>query len=168
MALNVTSGQNGGPETASAAAHQRFESMPVALPIGPQEPVEAPYWEGLKAGEIRIQHCTKCDLWIWSPSWICPQCHGFDPTWEAVDPVGEVYTWATTHHVFPAATEFEGHVPFTTAFVSILSAGGRRLFGLIVGDQSVRIGTRVRAWIQPASELTGGWPALRWYKDEVG
>jgi uncharacterized protein len=166
VAVNTTP-ESDGAQTAVAEATRQFESMPVALPVGPQEPVEAPHWEGLKAGELRIQHCPTCDRWIWSPSWICPQCHQFDPPWEAVDPVGEVYTWTTTYHVFPASPEFDGHLPYTTAFVSIPAAGGRRLFGMVVGDHSVKVGTQVRAWIQPASALTGGWPVLRWVKDEV-
>ncbi|MGC4934787.1 Zn-ribbon domain-containing OB-fold protein [Gordonia sp. DT30] len=143
-----------------------FEPVPVALPVGPQDEVEAPHWEGLKNGELLIQHCANCGRWIWSPSWICPQCHEFDPPWQAVDPVGEVYTWTTTHHVFPASVEFTGRVPYTTAFVSIPSADNRRLMGIVVGDQEIEIGTPVRAWIQPASDLTGGWPVLRWRKVE--
>ena len=136
--------------------------IPVALPIGPQEAVEEPFWVGLRADEIRLQHCPACDRWIWEPSWVCPECYRFDPPWEAVDPVGVVHSWITTRHAFPASQEFADSLPYVTALVSLTNAGGRRMLGIVTGDPEVRIGTPVQGWIQPASELTGGWPVLRW------
>jgi uncharacterized protein len=152
---------------ASDAADAAGEDVPVALPVGPQEPVEEPFWAGLRANEVRLQHCPDCDRWIWEPSWVCPQCYRFDPPWQAIDPVGEVYSWTTTRHAFPASLEFSDALPYTTALVTLTNAGGRRLLGIITGGATVRIGTPVRAWIQPASELTGGWPVLRWHAVSV-
>ena len=139
--------------------------IPVALPIGPQEPVEVPFWEGLRAGELRMQHCGGCDLWIWAPSWICPSCHAFDPPWRAVEPRGVVYSWTETFHAFPASQEFRDALPYVTALVELPHAGGRRLLGIVTGDGPVRVGTPVTAWVQPAGDLTGGWPVLRWMTD---
>lgn len=143
-----------------------MEPIPVALPVGPQDPVEEPYWQGLLEGELRIQQCAACDRWIWAPSYICPQCHTFDPVWRPVRPEGVVYSWTTTNHVFPASREFDGHTPYTIALVALPEAGGRRLLGIVADDGPVRAGTPVRAWIQPASELTGGWAVLRWVHAE--
>ena len=148
-----------GNEIASPSSGQR--DYPVAMPVGPQTPVEAPFWEGLQAEELRMQHCLACGTWIWAPSWICPTCHSFDPAWEAVEPAGVVYSWIETYHVFPASREFGDYVPYLTALIELPHAGGRRLLG-IVTDGEVRIGSPVRGWIQPASEMTGDWPVLRW------
>lgn len=142
--------------------------FPVALPVGPQEPVEIPFWEGLKKGEVLIQQCRNCDRWIWSPSWICPDCHTFDLAWRAVEPEGVVYSWIETLHAFPASQEFSSSLPYTTALVELPGAGGRRLFGIVSGTRPVEIGTRVRGWIQPGSEQTGGWAILRWTTDVEG
>ncbi|MFZ0715649.1 Zn-ribbon domain-containing OB-fold protein [Mycobacterium sp.] len=141
------------------------EALPVALPVGPQEAIEIPFWEGLRAGELRIQHCGACDWWIWSPSWICPKCHSFDPPWESVRPRGTVYSWTTTFHAFPASQEFRDAVPYTTALVELPDAGGRRLLGIVTGRAPVQTGARVVGWVQPASDLTGGWAVLRWTTD---
>lgn len=139
--------------------------FPVAVPVGPQEPVEAPFWEGLNEGEIRLQHCDNCDRWIWSPSWVCPQCHSFDPPWRSIEPVGVVYSWIETLHAFPASLEFSSSLPYTTALVELPAAGGRRLLGIVSGSRPVEIGTRVRGWIQPGDDQTGGWAVLRWTTD---
>lgn len=141
---------------------EQRQPIPAALPLGPQEPVDEPFWEGLRAGELRIQHCAACDRWIWGPSWICPQCHGFDPEWKSVEPIGTVYSWTTTHHAFPASQEFKDAVPYTTALIELPHAGNRRILGIVSDTQEVTIGQRVRGWFQPASELTDGWPILRW------
>jgi uncharacterized OB-fold protein len=141
------------------------DPLPVVLPVGPQEPVEIPFWEGLQAGELRLQHCQACDWWIWAPSWICPKCHSFDPPWRAVRPHGIVYSWTTTFHAFPASQEFRDAVPYTTALVELPDGGGRRLLGIVTGRRPVRTGVAVAAWVQPPSELTGDWPVLRWTTD---
>ncbi|MGW4338582.1 Zn-ribbon domain-containing OB-fold protein [Rhodococcus koreensis] len=138
--------------------------FPAALPLGPQVPVDIPFWEGLRVGELRIQHCGSCGRWIWGPSWACPVCHRLDPEWEAVEQIGTIYSWTRTHHAFPASQEFTDALPYTTALIELPHAGGRRMLGIVTdadGD-NVRIGQRVRGWIQPASEMTGGWPVLRW------
>ncbi|GAA4474961.1 hypothetical protein GCM10023094_11510 [Rhodococcus olei] len=142
------------------------KSFPAALPLGPQVPVDEPFWMGLLEGELRIQHCKECDRWIWGPSWVCQDCHAFDPPWEAVEPVGTVYSWTTTHHAFPASREFAESVPYTTALVELPHAGGRRILGIVTNTRDVRIGQHVRGWIQPAGESTGGWPVLRWIAEE--
>lgn len=140
-------------------------NYPVALPVGPQEPVEVPFWEGLNEGEVRMQQCGQCGHWIWSPSWVCPQCHKFDPTWVAIEPEGIVYSWIETMHAFPASLEFSSSLPYTTALVELPAAGGRRLLGIVSGNRPVEIGTPVRGWIQQGSEATGGWSVLRWTTD---
>jgi uncharacterized OB-fold protein len=141
--------------------------IPVALPIGPQDPLDEPFWQGLREGVLRIQHCAGCGNWIWEPSWVCPACHRFDPVWATVEPVGVVYSWTTTRHAFPASMEFAGALPYTTALVSLPHAGHRRVLGIVIDGDVVKIGTRVRGCIQPASDLTGGWPVLRWRVDDT-
>jgi uncharacterized OB-fold protein len=141
---------------------EALNRVPVALPVGPQESVEEPFWRGLLDGKVLLQHCDACDRWIWAPSWVCPSCFRFDPPWRPVDPTGFVYSYTTTHHVFPASEEFKGSLPYTTALVELPHAGGRRLLGIVVGGATVKIGSPVRAWIQPAGDLTGGWAILRW------
>jgi uncharacterized OB-fold protein len=142
--------------------------LPVALPIGPEGDVDLPYWEGLRQGLLRLQCCADCGQWIWAPSWVCPACHAFDPPWRDVEPKGIVHSWTRTRQAFPASQEFKDHVPYTIVLVELSGAGLRRVLGLGVGfDEHPRIGEQVHGVVQPASELTGGWPVMRWRRGPV-
>ena len=119
--------------------------------------LDAPYWDGLREGELRIQRCGACGRWIWTAEPMCPDCHTFDPGWEAVEPTGTVYTWTRTHKQFhPTAP-----VPYTTVLVELPRAGGRRVLGLWLDADDPVIGSRVRGEFEPAPDATT-WPLLRW------
>ena len=55
-------------------------SAPTYLPAGLPRPVpepdglDRPYWEGTRAGELRVQRCRACRGWQWGPEWICHRC----------------------------------------------------------------------------------------------
>jgi uncharacterized OB-fold protein len=73
-----------------------------------------------------------------------------------------VFTWIRTWQEF--TPELAGKVPFVTVVVELPDAGGVRLVGILLGDDSVdpRIGDPVDGVIQPGCELTGGAAVLRW------
>jgi uncharacterized protein len=123
--------------------------------------LDAPHWEGLRRGELRIQHCARCDRWTWTPRPICPGCHNTELEWPVVDPVGTVFTWTRTWQ--PFSPEVAGHLPYVVVVVELPAAGNRRVIGVLqAGDGAdVRIGATVKGEIeQPASpEL---YPVLRW------
>lgn len=123
--------------------------------------LDAPHWEGLRQGQLRIQHCTGCDTWIWSPRPICPACHGAELEWPSVDPVGTVYAWTRTWQ--PFSPEVVGHLPYVVVNVELPAAGNRRLLGVLLdGDGAdVRIGAEVRGEFDVLADETG-YPVLRW------
>lgn len=115
------------------------------------------HWDGLRAGELRLQRCGACAEWIWVAQPLCPSCHTFDPEWIAVEPTGVVYAWTRTHKAFhPTAP-----VPYTTVLVELPQAGGKRVLGLYLGDGDPVIGSRVRGEIEPAPD-ENSWPLMRW------
>ncbi|MCX4098457.1 Zn-ribbon domain-containing OB-fold protein [Nocardia sp. alder85J] len=131
-------------------------------PWGPAEDgVDRPYWEGLRAGELRLQRCTGCHAWIWGPQWICAHCHTFDPGWESVDAVGTVYTWSRSW--YPFISELPVALPYVTVLVELPHAGNRRVLGILTdagaGD-TPRIGEAVTGHIELDEGAT--WPLLRW------
>ncbi|MBF6148861.1 Zn-ribbon domain-containing OB-fold protein [Nocardia nova] len=137
------------------------ETAELQLPWGPADDgLDRPYWDGLVAGELRLQHCGHCGEWIWGPQWICAACHSFDPHWEPVEPVGTVYSWARSH--YPFITELADRVPYVTVLVELPGAGNRRVLGLLVdeGADAVRIGDPVVGRIELDPGAT--WPLLRW------
>lgn len=123
--------------------------------------VDAPHWHGLQRGELWLQRCPGCGTWIWPAEWRCGECGSFDPGWEAVEPTGSVYSWTRTHYPFdPAHADL---VPFVHVLVAVEQAGGRRLIGILTGDETaLRIGAAVRGYVEPASPRSLDLPALRW------
>ena len=126
--------------------------------------LDAPHWDGLRAGKLLLQHCRQCATWTWSPRPICPACHSFDIGWEPVDPVGTIYSWTRTWQ--PFAPESTGHLPYVVVLVQLPAAGGRRVLGVLANADGVtpRIGDRVRGEIeQPPDD--DHWPLVRWHLD---
>ena len=142
---------------------RNIPATPPVLPsAGPRDDgLDTPHWEGLRAGEVRVQRCARCGQWIWAPQPACPRCHGFEFSWPAAEAAGTVYSWTRTWQ--PFVPELSGHVPFVVVLAELPSAGGRRLLGVLHdGDGAdVRIGQAVRGEIDPAPD-PGGWPVLRW------
>lgn len=140
----------------------QLEQLPVIGPIGPHyDNVDAPYWEGLAIGELRLQRCAQCEAWIWGANWRCGECGGWDLNWEQVPMRGRVFSWIRTHQAF--APEMASLVPYVTVLVELPQAGGRRVMGLLIGNEAgLSIGAEVNGVIQPASALTSGQPVLRW------
>ncbi|WP_420750323.1 Zn-ribbon domain-containing OB-fold protein [Rhodococcus sp. O3] len=135
--------------------------FPATELVGPYaDGLDLPYWEGLRAGELRLQRCAACDLWIWGPRWMCGRCSTFDPDWVAVEPHGRVFSWSRTWH--PFVPELAGDLPYITALVELPHAGGRRVLGLLAesGDTGIAIGDHVTGVIAQPSDAP--WPLLRW------
>jgi len=138
---------------------RNLPETPARMPedmLGDEHDLDAPYWAGLRAGELRIQCCAACGTWIWAPRGICPECHSFDLAWRAVEPVGTVFSWTRTWQ--PFAPWMPGHVPFTNVVVELPAAGDRRLVGVLLdGDRAdLRPGLPVVGVIEPDV------PVLRW------
>ncbi|ROO85286.1 hypothetical protein EDD29_2828 [Actinocorallia herbida] len=130
----------------------------VEIPCGPAaDGLDTPYWEGLRAGELRVQRCADCRAWLWGPRHICPHCHGFDLGFEPVEMTGTVYSWCRTHH--PYMAEYAHLVPYVSVVVELPQADGVRLLGLLDGD-SVAIGDRVTGFLERPENAA--WPLLRW------
>lgn len=85
---------------------------PERLPL-PQPSEEAePFWEALKAGELRFQKCAECGERIHPPRAMCGNCHSFDFEWDRASGRGAVYSYIVSRQaIHPALTD---HVPFAT------------------------------------------------------
>ena len=140
----------------------RLEDAPTVGKIGPRpDGVDAPFWEGLAAGELRMQRCSSCQNWMWPPGWRCSRCGGWELAWEAVPPEGVIYSWTRTWHAF--APELKDVLPYVSLLVELPHAGNRRLLGILVDDEAgLEIGAKVTGLIQPASAKNSGQAVLRW------
>jgi uncharacterized OB-fold protein len=76
-----------------------------------------PFWEGCRAGELRIPRCRDCDRFVWYPASTCPGCGGTRHVWTRVSGRGRVFTWVRVHRAFLPG--YADRVPFVTALVEL-------------------------------------------------
>ncbi|GIW07701.1 MAG: hypothetical protein KatS3mg060_2506 [Dehalococcoidia bacterium] len=75
--------------------------MPGPLP-DPTE-VDRPYWEGARAGVLRLQRCAACRQLLFPPARRCPQCDGDALRWEDLRGRGRIWSWVVfRRQYFPA------------------------------------------------------------------
>lgn len=138
------------------------------LPAGMPAPVvaadglDAPYWEGTRAGLLRVQRCGDCGTWQWGPEWICHNCQSFRMRWEEVTPEGVIYSWERPWHPVHPALAQRG--PYTVVLVELPQAGGIRMIGNLLGadDAEVTIGAAVRAAFEAHDDAATPYTLVQW------
>ena len=144
----------------SGAAGYRPAGMPRPVP----EPagLDRPYWDGTRAGELRVQRCRACRGWQWGPEWICHRCLAFDLEWVTVAPRGRIYSWERAWH--PVHPALKDHGPYLVVLVELPEAGNVRMLGNLLGDprQAIQIGGAVEAVFEPHDEATPPFTLVQW------
>jgi uncharacterized protein len=110
--------------------------------IVPEETeLTAPYWEGARAGELRLQHCDECGH-VWHPPLpLCPRCASDTVSWRAASGGGVVHSVTVTHQA--AHPAFVARVPYAVVVVRL--AEGPLVIGNVVdaAPEVVSIGAPV-------------------------
>ena len=110
---------------------------------------EAPFWQGLREGQIRVQHCNACGTPRFPASRYCPKCHSDEFEWKEIGREGEVESFCVFHKAyFPG---FVGEMPY--AVIQVKLDNGVRFFSNIVGvsNDELSTGMRVSAVFERAS-----------------
>jgi uncharacterized protein len=79
--------------------------------------LNAPYWEGTKKGELRLQKCTECGHHWFPPSAHCPNCVTRTVEWVPVSGRGKVWSWVVMHQRYFKA--FADDIPYVVAFIEL-------------------------------------------------
>jgi uncharacterized OB-fold protein len=134
--------------------------MPAPAPA--PDGLDAPYWDGTRAGELRVQRCRACGTWQWGPEWICHACLSFDVGWERVEPRGRIYSWERAWH--PVHPALKGHPPYVVVLVELPHAGSVRMVGNLLGDphQAVTIGADVEAVFEHHDDAAPPYTLVQW------
>jgi uncharacterized OB-fold protein len=110
------------------------------------------FWEGAKAGELRIQRCASCRTLRHPPGPSCPACHAFDRDFVVASGRGTVHSYVVHRHPPVPGRE----VPFVLVLVDLEE--GVRMVGELLDaspDDGVEIGAAVRVEMQRVDdELT--------------
>ncbi len=130
------------------------------------DPNFAPFWEGTRKHELKIQKCGGCETHRWPPRITCRNCRSTEVEWVAVDPRGTLYTFTTVGR--PTAKGFSS-TPYTVGFIALDSVVNVRIIGNVVDVDSaaVKIGMSLSARFVPAGpndEMT----LIHWSPTSVG
>jgi len=114
--------------------------MDKPLPI--PTPTSQPFWDGLAAGQVRIQQCDDCDEWIFYPRHLCTNCLSSDLSWKDIEGTGTLYTFTIARR--PTAPMFADEVPQKLAVVE-LDEGPRLTSTLVnIEPEDIKVGMRLK------------------------
>jgi len=77
----------------------------------------APYWDGARAGELRLQWCRACERCWHPPSPCCPGCRGTEIEWRASSGRGAIYSFTLVQHA--AHPSFAEALPYPVVLVAL-------------------------------------------------
>jgi uncharacterized OB-fold protein/acyl dehydratase len=111
---------------------------------GPARPAIGPdtrfFWDGARAGELRIQRCGECGALRHPPGPMCPRCHAVARDHIRASGRGTVYSFVVHHHPPVPGRE----APFVVGLIEL--AEGVRMVGNVIGcpPAEVHIGMPVQ------------------------
>ncbi len=88
-------------------------------------PETQPFWQGTRAGELRLQRCDACAHVYFPPRPFCPKCAGRAVSWFAASGNGSLYSYVIHHRPVPGFTP-----PYSIAVVQ-LDEGPRMMTNII-------------------------------------
>jgi uncharacterized OB-fold protein len=132
VAVSTGSTTEGGSTTAEAVDRSR-----IVRPVRNRDTEF--FWEGTRAGELRIQRCNACGALRHPPGPMCPSCHSTDRGHVVASGRGTVFSFVVHH-----APQLPGRaLPLTIALVELEE--GVRMVADVVGEPgTVSIGDAVR------------------------
>lgn len=111
-------------------------------PLPRPTPISQPFWDGLKAHDVRIQQCETCQHWIFFPRAHCPACASQSLVWRTISGNGTLYSFTVGR--VPTLPEFTDELPQLLAVVQLDE--GPHLNTTLVGaaPEAWQIGQRVQ------------------------
>ena len=107
--------------------------------------LNAPFWNGLADGEVRLQKCSKCGAHQYPAESFCYECGAQALSWVKVAGEGTVYSFIVVHQQYHKA--FKEFLPYTVAIVQ-MDEGPRMLSAMLGLQKPISIGDRVRPCIR--------------------
>ena len=112
--------------------------------------LNAPFWNGLAQGEVRLQQCGQCRAHQYPAETFCYACGAQKMSWVKVAGEGAIYSFTVVHQQYHKV--FKEFLPYTVAVVQ-MDEGPRMLTAMLGLQQPVVIGARVK-------------PCIRWVNKE--
>lgn len=100
------------------------------LPLPDATPETQHFWDGTKAGELRLQRCDDCSEVYFPPRPFCPKCSSRDVSVFKASGKAKLYSYIINHRPHPA---FDG--PYSIAVVE-LEEGPRMMTNIVNAPQT--------------------------------
>jgi uncharacterized OB-fold protein len=110
--------------------------------------LNAPFWDGLAHGEVRLQKCGLCSVHQYPAETFCYECGATEMSWVAVKGEGTLYSFIVVHQQYHKA--FKAFMPYTVAIVQ-MDEGPRMLSAMLGLKKPIAIGERVKPCIRKVS-----------------
>jgi hypothetical protein len=112
--------------------------------------IDEPYWEGARAGELRIQHCLDCGKWWHPPNEFCPLCLGHNYEWAKVSGQGIIWSRIFMHQLYYKS--FADVAPYNIVWVALDE--GPMMTANVVGSlrEDIEVGSRVAVEFEAVTE----------------
>jgi uncharacterized OB-fold protein len=132
---------------------------PSLRPIPLPDEVTAPFWEGCRRGELRMQRCAECARFRFYPRPMCPRCLSFAAEWVRMSGEGTIFSFVICHA--PVLPAFQAQVPYAVALVELAEDPQLRMLGGVLDTppEQLRIGQKVRVDFE---EIEGGVVLPQW------
>lgn len=101
-------------------------------PLPVPTPETQHYWDGAKAGELRLQRCKDCSKVYFPPRPFCPECASRAVEVFKASGKGTLYSYIINHRPAPG---FEDEGPYAIAVVE-LEEGPRLMSNIVDCDQT--------------------------------
>jgi hypothetical protein len=130
-------------------------SRPLPLP----DEVTAPFWEGCRRGELRMQRCAACGRFRFLPRPMCPDCRSLDSEWVRMSGAGTLFSFVICHP--PVLPAFQAQAPYAVALVELAEDPGLRMIGGVLDcpPDRLRIGQKLLVSFE---EIEGGFVLPQW------
>jgi uncharacterized protein len=136
------------------------------LPASDQE--SAFFWEGTRAGELRVQVCENCGRLRLPPRPMCPSCRSTDRGWRQVEGKGTIWTYVIPHP--PLLQPYSDLAPYNVIVVALDDHPTIRFVGNLLSEpdgalndidpHSIRIGEPVEVVFKHFKRADGSEEAL--------
>jgi uncharacterized protein len=93
-------------------------------------PETQPFWQGTRAGELRLQRCDACAHVYFPPRPFCPKCAAREVSWFRASGRGRLFSYVIHHRAVPGFTP-----PYSIAVVE-LEEGPRLMTNIIECPQT--------------------------------
>lgn len=127
--------------------------LPEGLPQPKPELDDAPFWEGCRQRELKIQRCKNCHKFRHVQTGpVCPSCRSFETEWVTVSGRGTVFSYTIAYYPTHPALREAG--PYNIANILLDDAGGVRLYSNVVDakPEEMRIGMPVKIYWDPTPD----------------